>query len=286
MFKICIHQLKCTLFSPRLYLSLLLGCVVQAISAFPLLEFSKTLGKPLGALEAFIYFNTDEYAAACIFLGAILMVSDIPFSAQNETYTLLRTSRRQWVFGKILYLLAISIVYYLVMLLFSILYISENAFIANTWSEIFPILVRVQAPELAGKYDVYFPYEHIMALSPVVACLAGYLLSVCYAFVMSLIIFLLNLRISKVLSYLAGIMIHVLGYLISIGMLGNYVHRFSLLSHSLLMFHNIGGSQSEVLFPTLIQSFVVYAVIAVITAFLILRAIRNYDFRITVGAGQ
>lgn len=285
MFKICAHQIRNTLTSPRLYLSLLLGCVVQAISAFPLLEFSKALGRPLGILEAFVYFNTDEYAATGVFLGAILMVSDIPFSTQNETYTLIRSSRRQWVFGKILYLLAINIVYYLIMLLFSALFISEHAFAANIWSEIFPILVRDQAPELAWDYNVYFPYGHVLALSPAAACLASYVLSVCYAFVMSLFLFWLNLRIAKVLSYLAAMMVHVLGYLISIGMLGNYFHRFSLLSNSLLMFHNISDSQSEIPFPTLGHSFAVYAVIAIILAFFILRAIRNYDFRITVGTG-
>ena len=109
MFKICAHQFRQAFFSPRLYLALILGCTIQIISVFPLLDFSKAMGEPLGIFEAFIYFNTDTYTATCAFLGAVLMVSDIPFSSQNETYTLLRVSRKTWVAGKVLYLLGIML---------------------------------------------------------------------------------------------------------------------------------------------------------------------------------
>lgn len=84
MFKICAHQFRQAFFSPRLYLALILGCTIQIISVFPLLDFSKAMGEPLGIFEAFIYFNTDTYTATCAFLGAVLMVSDIPFLARTK----------------------------------------------------------------------------------------------------------------------------------------------------------------------------------------------------------
>ena len=48
MFKICAHQFRQAFFSPRLYLALILGCTIQIISVFPLLDFSKAMGEPLG----------------------------------------------------------------------------------------------------------------------------------------------------------------------------------------------------------------------------------------------
>lgn len=84
MFKICAHQFRQAFLSPRLYLALILGCTIQIISAFPLLDFSKAMGEPLGIFEAFIYFNTDTYTATCAFLGVVLMVSDIPFPARTK----------------------------------------------------------------------------------------------------------------------------------------------------------------------------------------------------------
>lgn len=286
MFKICAHQFRQALFSPRLYLALILGCTIQIISVFPLLDFSKAMGEPLGIFEAFIYFNTDTYTATGAFLGAVLLVSDIPFSSQNETYTLLRVSRRTWVAGKVLYLLSISAVYYLVVLIAGGLFISENAFFANIWSLPLTTIVQNRAPELAWEYQVSFPYGYVMTLTPVMACTLSYLLSVCYIFVMSLIIFWLNLCISKVFSYLAAILVHVVGYILTIGFITDFYRKFSLLANSLLMYHNISGSEIESTYLTLPQSFLIYADIAVVLFLLILHAIRSYDFRITVGTKQ
>lgn len=113
-----------------------------------------------------------------------------------------------------------------------------------------------------------------------------YLLSVCYVFVMSLIIFWLNLRISKVLSYLAAVLVHVAGYILTIGFLTDSYRKFSLLANSLLMYHNINGSEVETAYLALPQSFLVYAAVAVMLFLLILHAIHSYDFRITVGTKQ
>ena len=244
------------------------------------------MGEPLGIFEAFIYFNTDTYTATCAFLGVVLMVSDIPFSSQNETYTLLRVSRKTWVAGKVLYLLGISAVYYLVLFIAGALFISENAFAANVWSLPLTALVQNRAPELAWEYQVSFPYGHLMTLTPAIACILSYLLSVSYVFIMSLIIFWLNLRISKVLSYLAAILVHVAGYILTIGFLTDSYRKFSLLANSLLMYHNVSGSKAETAYLTLPQSFLVYAAAAVALFLLILHAIRSYDFRITVGTKQ
>lgn len=125
-----------------------------------------------------------------------------------------------------------------------------------------------------------------MTLTPAIACVLSYLLSVGYVFVMSLIIFWLNLRISKVLSYLAAILVHVAGYILTIGFLTDSYRKFSLLANSLLMYHNVSGSEAENAYLTLPQSFLVYAAVAVALFLLILHAIHSYDFRITVGTKQ
>ena len=166
------------------------------------------------------------------------------------------------------------------------LFISENAFVANIWSLPLTVLVQNQAPELAWEYQVSFPYGHLLTLTPAIACVLSYLLSVCYVFVMSLIIFWLNLRISKVLSYLAAVLVHVAGYILTIGFLTDSYRKFSLLANSLLMYHNINGSEVETAYLALPQSFLVYAAVAVMLFLLILHAIHSYDFRITVGTKQ
>ena len=215
MFKICAHQFKLTLSSPRTYIALFLGCVIQIMSAIPLLEFSTALGRPLCIFDSFIYFNCDIFTAAAAFLGIVLLVSDIPFSSENETYTLLRVSRRQWVFGKALYLLCSCAAYYLIVIAVGMLYIAENAYVGNLWSEPLYFLVKNLNSQLATDYSMYFPYSHVLLLTPLWAAAASFGLSVAYSFVMSLFIFWFNLKLPRVISYVFAIMIHVIGYLLT-----------------------------------------------------------------------
>ncbi len=282
MFKICKHQLKIAFSSPRIYIALFFGSVMQIVSEMPLLEFSKSIGKPLCILEGFIYLNSDTYIVAAAFLGIVIMVSDIPFSSENETYTLLRVSRKKWVGGKILYLFSVCSIYYIWILIVGMIFIRENAYIANFWSE--PIYYLTKQIEY-GDIPVYFPYSHILLLSPLKAMLASFFLSVGYGFIMSLFLFLFNIKLSRSFGYLGAMVIHVIGYVLTVLFLTLDVVKYSLFGNSLLMYHVI-GNQYEELFMTLSESFLIYIVSAVIVSLLIFKAVKKYDFRITVGTRQ
>lgn len=286
MFKICAHQFKLTLSSPRTYIALFLGCVIQIISAIPLLEFSTALGRPLCIFDSFIYFNCDIFTAAAAFLGIVLFVSDIPFSSENETYTLLRVSRRQWVLGKALYLLCACASYYLIVMAVGMLYIAENAYVGNFWSEPLYFLVKSPNSQLATDFSMYFPYSHVLLLTPLWAAAASFGLSVAYSFVMSLFIFWLNLKLPRVISYAFAIMIHVIGYLLTAVFLSLFYVKFSLFGNSLLMYHEIKGYENSKVFASLPQSFLIYCICGVVLLYLITRAIRKFDFKITVGTKQ
>lgn len=286
MFKICAHQFKLTLSSPRAYIALFFGCVIQIISAMPLLEFSTALGRPLSIFDSFIYFNCDIFTAAAAFLGIVLLVSDIPFSSQNETYTLLRVSRRQWVFGKAIYLLCACVAYYLIVMAVGMLYIAENTYVGNLWSEPLYFLVKNPNSQLATDYSMYFPYSHVLLLTPLWAAAASFGLSVAYSFVMSLFIFWFNLKLPRVISYVFAIMIHVIGYLLTAVFLSLFYVKFSLFGNSLLMYHEIGGYENSKLFTSLPQSFLIYCICGVVLLYLVTRAIRKFDFKITVGTKQ
>ena len=47
MFRVCSHQLKISLCSPRIYIAVFAGIVIQIVSLISFLDFSKTIGKPL-----------------------------------------------------------------------------------------------------------------------------------------------------------------------------------------------------------------------------------------------
>ena len=282
MFKICTHQLRRCIMSTRFYVALLIGAVMQIVSVMPLIDYSKAVGKPLNLLEGFVYFNCDTFAAAAAFLGLLFMISDIPFTSQDETYTLMRVPRTQWTMGKVLYLFSICVIYYIVVLLIGIYFLSENAYFSTVWSQPMSWLASSNALNYATEYNVYFPYSYITSLlTPANAMALSFSLSVCYAFVMSLLVFLLNLKLPHVLAYFSAIMVHVINYRLATAYSRNYT-RYSLLGNSLLMYHDIGGSYGNGLYLRLGQSFCIYGTLILLLLILLLFAIRSYDFKITV----
>lgn len=282
MFKICKHQLQMAFSSPRIYISLFWGSVMQIVSAMPLLDFSEKLQKPLCIWEGFVYFCCDTYIIAAAFLGIIILVSDIPFSSENETYTLLRTSRKKWVAGKSLYLLCVCCIYYFCILLVGLVFINKSSYIGNFWSE--PLFYLTKQPDL-GDNSIFFPYKHVLSLSPFKAVASGLLLNICYGFLMSLFLLLFNLKLPRSLGYFATMMIHVIGYILTVLFLSMKAVKFSLFGNSLLMYHEI-GSFYEDQFLKLHESVFLFAVTTVIVVLLILKVVKKYDFKITVGTRQ
>ena len=284
MFKVFARQFRYSLSSARVYVALLIGVVSQIICIMPLLDFSKSVNQPLCIFEGFIYFNCDLYAAFAASLGVILLMSDIPFSTQNETYTLLRISRRKWLLGKLLYLLCASVLYYVVVFVFGAVFILENAYCGDSWSQLMQMLAKGGGASYAAGYNVYFPYGNILlSLSPAKAAVISLALNVCYSCLMSLVIFWLNLKFHRTLSYFAAIMFHVANYVFIAVLPMKALLRVSLFGNSLLMFHQFDGSARAEQYFTLPQSFLLFGVTALFLYILLLRAIKRYDFRITVG---
>ena len=284
MFKVCKQQLILAFSSPKIYIALIVGCIMHLISAMPLLEFSYELGKTLSIYESFIYFNCDTYTASAAFIGILLLVSDIPFSTEVETYTLLRISKRKWCMGKVLYLLSICTIYYLIVSIAGMLYISANAYMGNIWSESLLTMAKYPNAEIVLNSNVHFPYNHILlGFDPLGAFVSSLILSIAYSFTVSLFIFLFNLKFSHKLSYVIAMMVHILGYIIATLLTSHFYMRFSLLGNSLLMYHSIGDYYNQLYF-TVPESLLVFGIIALVLIFFIVREIRKYNFNITVGA--
>lgn len=282
MFKICRHQMRMVLTSPRLYISLFMGCAVQIIGIMPLLEYAEGVGKPLCVLEGFIYYSCERFTTSAVFLCIVFLVSDIPFSSENETYTLLRVSRKRWLAGKVLYLFSACTLYYFVILLVGMAFLSTNAYTGNFWSE--PFYYLAQGMDI-GDYSAYFPYPHILLLKPLCAVSIAIALNVAYGFTMSLFLFFCNLKLPRALGYAAVMLLHAIFYMILSTFQSHYYARYSLLGNSLLMYHSVNGEYGELL-PSFLQSFLAFGAAIVILTILVFKGIQRYDFRITVGTKQ
>lgn len=279
MFRVCIHRLKSTALSWRSFAALILGIAVIILCEMPLYEFAKKLGKPLGIMEGFIYFSCDEVMLTAVFAALIFMVSDVPVTGGGEIYTVLRMSRKKWIMGNVMYLAVVCIIYYLIIMISGMIFMADNAYIADFWSE--PVYYLTKGMDF-GDTSVYFPYVSLLGWSPLQCLMAGCFLCVGYAFLMSMALMLFNIILRRAVGYLPIILIHATGYTLSLAIFSQKTEKFSLFANSLLMKHSVAGN-TQAGYLTLWQTFLVYAVLAVLLIALNLHAVKRYDFMTMTG---
>src|SRR5450830_327632 len=249
--RICMNQLKGWPKNPRVYMGLLLGAALAVIPTHNYVLFAAHLNEPVNILESFVITGSLRQHMTFILLGLLLILSDAPFVNQRTTYTIVRMSRKSWLIGSLMYVFLASAIYYLFILFVSILVAGSSGFLTNFWSDPMYVLSIQQPNSSITDYGLYFPYADLVkSLSPLMAVLHTYLLSVAYGAILSSIMFSINLYKGKILGNVAALGVHAAGYILISEALF-VVPKFSLLANSLLGFHTFAGNNPS---PFLLRS--------------------------------
>lgn len=283
MFKVCKHQFMVAIISPRFYIALLVGIVVHSLNIMPYLELSNTIYEPVGFTEGFLLFNNDIFSLAAASIGIIILVSDIPFTSQNETYTLLRISRLEWISGKILYLLCACTVYYTVTFLSGVLLLLGNVRFSNEWSTPMQLLANDTSGTLGSKFGISFPGYILHTYTPFQAFSISIVCSISYAFILSLITFWLNLKFKAPLAYFLSVMFHVVNYFMTKIFPTSAFWKYSIFANSSLRYHRFDVYSKSHNLLTISQACLVFFIFEIVLFLFIHRAVRKYDFKVTVG---
>ncbi len=129
------HNLRHLLTSPRLYISLFVVCVYLWISFRETGSYLAEAGESLQGFELMIFTSEDRFTKSILAFGAMLLLGDAPFLSDGLSVYLIRSNRRNWFLGQILYCLITAVLYLvLVQLMFLPLY-RGHIFFQNQWSE-------------------------------------------------------------------------------------------------------------------------------------------------------
>ncbi len=282
MFKICMAQLHRTFRGPRFYIAAAVGCIMQIISILPLERFANSIDAPLCIFEGFIYLNCDTYILSATVLAAVIMISDIPFSSGNEVFSLLRISRREWLFGKCLYILIVCFIFYGIVFSSGVLCILDHVCVKNAWSKPFQMLSRDVGGILYERYGLHMPYIDMRSFTPAWAFVNSMGLSVAYVFSISLVLFACNLMFKKGIGFFLGLLFHVINYMFTAIMPGALYKKLAFLANSQLIYHHIRGGPTEETYPSLGTSWLMYIVFLAFLLLLLGRLVKRYDFKMGV----
>jgi hypothetical protein len=131
-----------------------------------------------------------------VMLGVVLLFCDAPFIGPDQPYIIMRSGRKQWMFGSIIYIALASVVFFSLTVLFTIIILSPVMELSSEWGKVIGTFAQTS---LASQHGISFPFSQVIFISytPLQAMLLSFSNSCLVAFILGMTIFVLNLKFSR-----------------------------------------------------------------------------------------
>lgn len=273
--------------NPQIALVFFLAFILCFLLSDKVVRFAEYHDTLLQAAEPFIWTFGDAGSVLVISLLLLLLFSDMPHLGNEVPLFLVRISRRVWMLGQLLYLVAATLLFMIFILLSTCILAGERVYTANLWSNTAAILGysnignAMSIPSFVKVMELSFPYECMLHVF-------GLMLG--YAVLMASLILYLNLWKENA-GVLGAILFSGFGVILNpqlvaewFGMLPEQTRMANILfgwisplNHATYYMHNFGYDN----LPKLWVSYVFFAVGSLGLFLLSLLRIRKYEFSFT-----
>lgn len=147
-------------------------------------------------------FIAQPYSLLMILLGLILLFCDAPFMESEQPYIIMRSGREIWTAGQILYIVLSSAIFFAIVELLTILLLLPNLSYENDWGKV----INSFAQNGASRYGVVFSFDYtiVSSFNPLQAMVIELLLCWLMGMFIGLLMFVLNLAISRSAGVIAA----------------------------------------------------------------------------------
>lgn len=273
--------------NPQIILCFLLAFIFCFLLSDKVMQFAKAHNTYLQGMEAFIWTFGDSQSVLAISTLLLLLFADMPNLSNDVPYFMVRTDRKTWMLGQILYLILATFVFILFILLSTILLSAQRAYPANMWSDTAAVLgystigEKIAVPAFVKVLELTFPYQCTMHI---------FLLMTGYAVTMASLILFLNLCKNNG-GMIGGVIFSGFGILLNPDIVAEWFGistsniRYaniifgwlSPLNHATYYMHNFGYDN----LPRLWMSYLFFALSSILFFILSLIKIKNYAFQFT-----
>ena len=274
--------------NPRILVTFALAFILCFLLSDKAVRFAVEHNTTMQAFEAFIWTFGDSDSILLSSLLLVLLFADMPFLSSGTPFFLVRTNRRTWITGQMLYTAAATTVYLLFILLSTALICERQSYLANMWSPTAAILgysgagQQVALPALVKTLEMSWPYPVTLTI---------FFLMLGYALTLVFIMLFFNLRHGQTAGVLSVFLFSVYGFLLSPDTIQQlfklpdqayYLANVAIgwaspLNHATYHMHNFGYD----LLPRMWQSFAIFGLLIGLGWLASLRAIKNYNFNFT-----
>lgn len=274
--------------NPRILVTFLLAFILCFLLSDKAVQFAVDHNTTMQIVEVFIWNFGDSNSILLSSVLLVLLFADMPFLSSGTPLYLVRTSRRTWITGQVLYILSATLIYLVFVLMCTIFFSMQQSFLANMWSPTAAILSytnageRVAIPALVKTLEMSWPYQSMVSI---------FFLMLGYTSVMVMIMLVCNLWFGQVAGVVSVLVYSVYGILMNPDTIqlilklpdeAYYIANviigwLSPLNQATYHMHNFGYDK----LPRLWQSYLIFAVLVIAGFFAAVHAAKRYNFTFT-----
>lgn len=269
----------------RVVSSFVLAFILCFLLTDKTIQFAETCDTTMQVTEAFIWSFGDSNSILLISLLLLLLFADMPFITSATPFFLSRCSRKIWVMGQMIYIVAATFLYLLFVLLSTCVLSIRYAYPVNIWSRTAANLAYSEAgkelalPATAKIVEMSRPYQVMLWI---------FCLMLLYTLVMMFLMLFLNLKKGPLAGVIGALTFSVYGALLNpenISVLFQlpdelyykarvWVGWLSPLNHATFGMHNFGYDK----LPTRFETVLIFTILFAVFIILVILALKKYSF--------
>ncbi|MCI9577127.1 MAG: hypothetical protein HFJ84_10960 [Clostridiales bacterium] len=184
--------------NPRIYMIGILLILYIFNTTIPISKFCQTVQVSISPWY-FPFLTSDQWVIPILFSGLILLFCDAPFIDQSQPYNIIRSGRKKWIAGQLLYIFFASIIYFLFILIISTLLLLPVTRWQTDWGRVLNTLATTTA-QSEFHIPITFHQKIILLYNPIQALGISFLMNILVGTFIGLLIFVINLRFNRILG--------------------------------------------------------------------------------------
>lgn len=274
--------------NPRILITFALSFILCFLLTDKAVTFAVEHNTAMQMVEAFIWSFGDSNSILLSSVLLVLLFADMPFLSSGTPLYLVRTDRKTWITGQVIYTISATAIYLLFVLASTMVLSMKQSFAANMWSPTAAILgytnagERVAIPALVKTLEMSWPFQSMISIF-------GLMLG--YAGTMMMIMLVCNLRFGQAAGAVGVLAFSVYGILMKPDTIqlilrlpdeAYYIANvligwLSPLNQATYHMHNFGYDK----LPRLWQSYLIFFTLIILGYFAAVHAAKHYNFSFT-----
>ncbi len=259
--------------NPRIYVIFTMAFLYVHSILKPITVFCEKSGYDI-SLYIFPFIMSHPNSVLLIMFGFTLLLCDAPFIDINQPYIMMRSGRKLWVVGHILYIIFASILYSIVVMLFSIISLTPYIEIGLNWGKVINTFAQTT---VAQQHNISIPFSFTICndYSPCEALLLTIINCSMVATFLGLLIFSLNFIVSRFAGILGAAILILWQVVVRQTWTG--FTKFSPVTWVSLAQVDTTGST---LYPTLLYIYIVLLCLIAMLSFISILAVKRCDITV------